>query len=249
MQLSPKTAKSAAAVSWVYIMYSASFAAAASADAAATPADLRNTSTYSSNNKNNNNDNKNNNNDNKNNNNNNNGRLRPSTRRVSMSSANYSSLQSCSLHGQDCRVSTCCDGQWDTCFARDSLRASCQASCVPGAAKHSAGGEEKDLWRCQTPFEDPRAQARQTETWPHITAVCSPGVALVEPDMFRSRYRSSCQEFCVNGAGRSVRSQGDYNLWVSVDWPTDMVMEPGCPGEKEGHHEGVRCECSFPDRL
>lgn len=161
---------------------------------------------------------------------------------------------SCSPGGGSCLYTECCAEMFETCFLRDSTLASCMSSCRPGALDPN----NTKPWSCQTPFADPRAIARKTETWPDIAAVCSPGMALVYPDAFRSKYNGSCKNFCVHGAGKFVWPEGSfYKQWISVEpWGADEVAAAKrghCLGQKawgsNSGQVGTLCHCSFPDRL
>lgn len=146
----------------------------------------------------------------------------------------------CSQTGNACTESKCCGDAADSCFETAFGTAVCMPSCTPGVDG-----------TCRQPFEHPLGQARQTWMWPDIACVVGAGQALVKPDVFRSKYNSDCTRFCQEGAGKTVAVAGDdfYKWWKSVDWTGAETEEQVCPGAEDASRRGVKCSCSFPDRL
>eukprot|EP00929_Paragymnodinium_shiwhaense_P035929 TRINITY_DN19324_c0_g2_i3.p1 TRINITY_DN19324_c0_g2~~TRINITY_DN19324_c0_g2_i3.p1 ORF type:complete len:215 (+),score=21.67 TRINITY_DN19324_c0_g2_i3:175-819(+) len=156
-----------------------------------------------------------------------------------------SSQARCTSQSWDCKGPECCS--WPkSCFEQDDSWSACRASCAPGHADPS--GEDGKPWTCRQPFADPLAQARQTYRWAHIVAVCSAGEALVDPLEFHSRYGSDCETYCRRGAGEVVDPEFSY-MWK--DYYVEGAGQLGhCTGdETKKSYEGVRCYCTFPDRL
>lgn len=140
----------------------------------------------------------------------------------------------CSGNGETCSASKCC-GHGSKCFETNPETHQCMSSCTP----HMDG-------TCKQSFSHPLGQARQTWGWPDIACVISDGEVLVLPDAFKNKYDSDCQQFCVNGAGASVHGNA-WQYWMSVGGKGTGVAEV-CPGKPDSQ-VGVRCHCSFPDRL
>ena len=93
----------------------------------------------------------------------------------------------------------------------------------------------------QETFAHPLAQARQTERWPDVLAVCGAGDVLVEPTAFSETYGGRCESFCRR-AGLAIQE----SLWEVAD-PTSGTLRR-CRGDKDGP-QGAFCECSMQDRL
>lgn len=153
---------------------------------------------------------------------------------------------SCHGDGFDCKGPDCCPSG-TTCFQKNTTFAGCRPSCAPG--KPAADADNDVLpWTCRMPFSHMLAQARETYRWPDIAAVCGAGDALVEPDAFYSMYGSSCSVYCMWGAGRVVMPELN-TMWMSLD--CDGCGQPGsCKADlTQQAATGIRCTCSFPDRL
>jgi hypothetical protein len=141
----------------------------------------------------------------------------------------------CSRHGETCSASKCCS-QGSRCFETNLDTHQCMSSCNP----------QRD-GTCKQPFAHPLGQARKTWGWPDIACVITDGEVLVLPDAFKNKYNSDCQQFCVNGAGKSVHGgSSTWQYWLSVDGSGTGVAEV-CPGKPDSQ-VGMRCHCSFPDR-
>jgi len=70
----------------------------------------------------------------------------------------------CSGHNEDCRSTQCCSEPGMQCFQKNSLWASCKASCTPGPDLY---GNDPDLWSCKT--LGPRTEGAA----PWISQVCA----------------------------------------------------------------------------
>lgn len=157
-----------------------------------------------------------------------------------------------SCHGDlwDCKGPNCCKTNGFMCFEKNATFAACRPSCAADKPYLQEGDVNADglPWTCRQPFAHQLAQARQTYRWPHITAVCSAGEALVDSAAFYGEYNSSCTEFCMRGAGRVVMPELSQ-YWIGTDCPG--CGEPGsCEHDTCDHaYTGIRCACSFPDRL
>merc|ERR1712217_388487 len=126
---------------------------------------------------------------------------------------------------------------WVDCFERAFGQTVCLASCSHG--KNNT---------CRTPFAVPLAQARSTWKWPDTVCIGGAGSAFVEADAFREKYNNSCAEYCLRGVGKVVIPYEGAD-WMSVEFEgTNTGTLQCCPGDVGCTHQGVKCECSFPDR-
>jgi len=145
-------------------------------------------------------------------------------------------INPCAQTGQSCVDAKCCGSTSEGCFETTFATAMCMPSCTPGLDG-----------TCRTPFEHPLSQIRQTWMWPDTSCILGVGEVLVRPEAFRNKYGSDCSRFCKEGAGKAINPDGFYKYWISVSSP-DTGTEQACPGTDESRR-GVKCHCSFPDRL
>jgi len=142
----------------------------------------------------------------------------------------------CSQTGESCADSACCQNSADNCFETTFGAAMCKRSCTPGVDS-----------TCRLPFDHPRAQAPRSWRWPDIVCILGSAEVLVKPEVFRSKYGSDCSRYCVEGAGKAVSADDVYAYWISVNEATEAT-EHVCP-DADDSKRGVKCHCSFPDRL
>ncbi|CAJ1336458.1 unnamed protein product [Effrenium voratum] len=123
----------------------------------------------------------------------------------------------CAASGQLC--SRCCD-RFESCFEEAGSVSLCRGFCVPEEGRS-----------CRTPYAHPLGQARKTEQWPDLAAVCDAGTALVQPQAFQEKYNGSCAEFC-RAAGQVI----DQPLMFAVSGGPGYGEMRSCMGDKEGKH-------------
>jgi len=160
---------------------------------------------------------------------------------VERGSAICECITPCSASGDSCSDNHCCSSTSDSCFQtgdRES-ESQCLRSCTPGVDGP-----------CNQPFAHPFARARETYKWPDTECVISAGVALVNSDKWVNKYDSSCQKYCVEGAGKAVMGDGPEDLheqWIEF-WVPNQGLDICCPGDVKCDRRGIMCHCSFPDR-
>eukprot|EP00929_Paragymnodinium_shiwhaense_P009397 TRINITY_DN113567_c0_g1_i1.p1 TRINITY_DN113567_c0_g1~~TRINITY_DN113567_c0_g1_i1.p1 ORF type:complete len:237 (+),score=14.50 TRINITY_DN113567_c0_g1_i1:84-713(+) len=150
---------------------------------------------------------------------------------------------SCTSEAYECEGPNCCKTNGMSCFEKNKTWAACRPSCAPADLTDAS-----QAWTCRLPFAHPLAQARETYRWPDLVAVCSAGEALVSPQAFYSTYGSSCEEYCMRGAGKVVMPEWSQ-FWRSIG--CDGCGQPSsCPADNgKDAYTGIRCICTFPDRL
>ncbi|CAJ1461090.1 unnamed protein product [Effrenium voratum] len=124
----------------------------------------------------------------------------------------------CAASGQLCS-SRCCD-RFESCFEEAGSVSLCRGFCVPEEGRS-----------CRTPYAHPLGQARKTEQWPDLAAVCDAGTALVQPQAFQEKYNGSCAEFC-RAAGQVIHQP----LMFAVSGGPGYGEMRSCMGDKEGKH-------------